>query len=203
MKKIVLASTSFRRIELLKRLGVEFDSIEPRVANEVFYNNPFSTVIENSRLKAFSVKELVSRDSIVIAADTIVVSPNGELLGKPSSSREVYSMLKKLSGKWHRVLTGVTILDVESGFSESFVVETRVKFKELSDRELRLYSESMEGVGKAGGYAIQGIASLLIERVDGDYYNVMGLPLNELYKRLLKYGVDILEQACTRALRRQ
>ena len=193
-KKLVLATSSARRITLLRSLGVDFTVVKPRAPERVWEGDPRRSVLENARRKALSVVEMVPENSVIVAADTLVVDENGRILGKPTSFSSLASMIRALGGSWHTVVTGVYILDLQDKIEDSFIEETRVKFKPLSEEEVILYASSLEGIGKAGGYAIQGIASLLIEGIIGDYYNVVGLPLNKLYVRLKKMGIDLLRE---------
>ena len=194
MKILVLASSSPRRINLLKKLGIDFLVVSPRYVEEIFEGSPSDIVIRNSRNKVLSV---VSSDlpekSIVVGADTLIVDEYGRIYGKPLSVKRAFDILRMLRGKWHSVITGVTVFDMESNSIESFVVSTRVKMRMFSDEELRLYIASLEGIDKAGGYAIQGLGSLLIEEIRGDPFNVIGLPLSRLHEVLLKYGLNLLE----------
>ncbi len=194
MKILVLASSSPRRINLLKKLGIDFLVIPPKNAKEVFDGRPSDIVLQNSRNKVLSViSSTLPKNSIIVGADTLVVDEYGRVYGKPLSIKKELAMLKMLRGKWHNVVTGVTVFDRESSSIESFVVCTRVKMRMFSDEELRLYVASLEGLDKAGGYAIQGLGSLLIEEIEGDPFNVIGLPLSKLHEVLLKYGLNILE----------
>ncbi|WFO75425.1 septum formation protein Maf [Desulfurococcaceae archaeon MEX13E-LK6-19] len=193
MKKLVLATKSKRRIELLRAIGADFIVVEPRGVVEVYDGDPREVVLENARRKAYSVVDLVPRDSVIVAADTIIAIDDGRVIGKPPSVNEQVAILKRLRGRWHRVLTGVFIIDMSEKTVDYFVEETRVKMRYFTDKELELYAASLEGLGKAGGYAIQGLGSLLIEKIDGDYYNVVGLPLARLHVYLLKHGINILE----------
>ncbi len=193
MKKLVLATKSRRRIELLRAIGADFIVVEPRGVVEVYDGDPREVVLENARRKAYSVVDLVPRNSVIVAADTIIAMDDGRVIGKPPSVNEQVAILKRLRGRWHHVLTGVFIIDMSEKTVDYFVEETRVKMRYFTDKELELYAASLEGLGKAGGYAIQGLGSLLIERIDGDYYNVVGLPLAKLHVHLLKHGINILE----------
>ncbi len=193
-KMLVLASRSPRRAMLLRMIGADFMVVEPSVSEEV-RGDPVETVLYNAERKALSVLGRAPDGSIVIGADTIVAGDDGAVYGKPRSLGEAASFLRRLSGRWHTVYTGVALVDKDTGGSRVFYEATRVRFKELSDHEVRLYLASMEPLGKAGGYAIQGIASLLIEEIRGDYYNVVGLPLHKLYVALLSMGYDLLEKA--------
>ncbi len=189
--KLVLASGSPRRIELLKMLGCKFRIIPSKVEEKI---NPQLSPIQNikrlSRLKALDVALKVS-EGIVIAADTDVVL-NGEILGKPKNKKEAREMLKKLSGKEHQVITGLAVVDAKTKKLLQDVVITKVKFRKLSDALIDKYIATGETLDKAGAYGIQGKGALLVESIRGDYFNVVGLPLNTLNQLLEKFGVSLL-----------
>lgn len=181
----VLASASERRKELLTRLCEEFRVIESFFPEEkvVFNGNLEEYVKELSLGKAKYVADNLDTEDIIIAADTIVAI--GDLiLGKPKDKDDAYTMLKSLSGKVHNVYTGVTVLDVRSKKIISEAVCTKVKFSHLSDEEILSYVDSGDPLDKAGAYGIQGRGGVFVERIEGCYYNVVGLPLNKLDKML-------------------
>ncbi len=190
-KMLVIASTSRRRIELLRRLGIDFIVIPPKTFEEK-HSDPYMTVKENAARKALSVLEEAPRGSIIVGADTVIYSRELGVIGKPRSLAEAEEILWMLRGRWHTVLTGVFIIDRESLKSSVFVEETRVKMRSYSREELRAYLATMEPIGKAGAYAIQGIGLFLVESIVGDYYNVVGLPVTRLYLELRRYGIDLL-----------
>lgn len=187
---IVLASGSPRRKELLGMLGLRFE-ICPAVGEEKIEAGlaPDEVVRELARAKALEVAARREKDSLVIAADT-VVSLDGEILGKPHSEAEAEAMLKKLSGRSHKVYTGLCLVCGDRLLCDA--EETSVRFRELSDAETAAYIKTGEPLDKAGAYGIQGKASLFIEGIDGDYYNVVGLPLCKLYGMLKAMGVTLL-----------
>ncbi len=198
MKTIVLASASPRRKELLERMGIVF-KVDPtglveRVDETI---EPHELARRLSLCKA-QLAARRNRDAIVIAADTIGVL-NGRVIGKPTTEAEARDMLKSLSGKCHRVITGFTVIDTDAGKTLSRSVETDVYFRELADGDIDAYVRSGEPMGKAGAYAIQGLGSLLVERIEGDYFNVMGLPLGNLAEALREFGIDVLLNAANRA----
>ncbi len=190
-KILVIASTSRRRIELLRRLGVDFIVIPPKTFEET-HSDPYTTVRENAARKALSVLEEAPRGSVIVGADTVIYSRELGVIGKPRSLVEAEEILWMLRRRWHTVLTGVFIIDRESLKSSVFVEETRVKMRSYSREELRAYLATMEPIGKAGAYAIQGIGLFLVESIVGDYYNVVGLPVTRLYLELRRYGIDLL-----------
>lgn len=154
--------------------------------------DPCTLAKGNAMAKALSAHR--HPNSIVVAFDTVVWRDD-YAYGKPADLDEAYRMLRELSGGWHEVHTAICALDTRSGEMITECEATRVKFKELTDREIGLYLSTGESLDAAGGYAIQGLASLLIEGIEGDYYNVVGLPLNRLRATLLCLGVDLLEEA--------
>jgi septum formation protein len=185
--KYVLASGSERRQELLHRIIDEFDIIisdfdEHKV---LFENNVDKYVITLAKGKALGVKESLKEDAIIIAGDTIVVLDN-KILGKPTSEEDAYNMLKLLSGKTHRVYSGIVVVNMYNNKIEEKSLYTEVKFSTLSDDEINDYIRTGEPFDKAGAYGIQGYGGVFIEGINGCYYNVVGLPLNLLNKMLNK-----------------
>jgi len=182
---IILASGSPRRRELLSLFHIPF-TVCPADIDEVMdlNNSPAGEVAKVSRRKALAVKR--APGETVIAADTIVVC-GGKMLGKPHTPEEAAAMLRMLSGRDHQVMTGCTVL-TDSG-SESFTEVTDLHFRPLSAAEISRYVASGEPMDKAGAYGIQGGAALFCERIVGDYYNVMGLPVCRLYQTLVRLGV--------------
>ena len=156
---------------------------------KLFGLTPEEMVMAISRDKAAKVAEERPKTDIIIGADTIV-EMDGDVFGKPKTEDEAFYMLSKLSGCTHRVFTGVTIIKGEAVFSEAEV--SGVTFRPLADAEILNYIKTGEPMDKAGAYGIQGLGSLLVERIDGDFYNVMGLPLCRLHKMLCKLGVNLI-----------
>ncbi len=194
-RRIILASSSPRRKELLSKfLGNNFEVIVPEVnEDEIIIDDP----IERVKLLAFKKAESIANkvdSGIVIAADTIVVI-NNEILGKPKSVDEAFRMLKKLSGKKHKVITALALIDVDNNRKTVEVVETEVYMRKLSEKEIKMYIESGEPLGKAGSYAIQGLGAILIEKINGCFFNVVGLPLTKLYEILNNLDFNLLEEA--------
>ena len=187
--QLILASQSPRRKELL---GLFYIPFVIRVADidEAMDQNkaPFDEVARVSRLKALAVER--ADDDVVIAADTIVVC-DGKALGKPHSEEEAVHMLTLLSGRDHQVMTGVTIL--AGNKEETFTEVTDIHFRPLSEREIRAYVATGEPMDKAGAYGIQGGAALFVEKLVGDYYNVMGLPVCRLWQAVSRLAPQILE----------
>ncbi len=191
MKSIVLASSSPRRKELLEKIGLEF-TLDPLDQAEVLdHRLPPRELAKYLSLKKAKAAAGRHSSSIVIAADTIGVI-SGKLLGKPADAQQARGMLKMMSGKKHTVITGFTVMDASSGRSVTHAVETRVYFRKLSPDEIEAYIRSGEPLDKAGAYAIQGLGALLVEKIEGDYYNVVGLPLTALAKALRQFDIDLL-----------
>ena len=184
--EIILASASPRRKEILSLLEIPFKIMVSDADETVEATLPPYFIAESLSLKkAAAVAKNVSSHALVIGADTIVVLGN-KILGKPKDHCDAANMLKSLSGKWHSVISGVTVLDNKYAKSESFYVETKVKFSEMSDEEIDDYIKTNEPMDKAGAYGIQGIGSKFVEEIEGDYFNVVGLPLQKLYTVLKK-----------------
>ena len=177
---IILASQSPRRQELLKLITNDFE-IKVSNVDETLPSgiSPKDAVLYLSKIKAEPFK---SENDIVIGADT-VVALDGKILGKPKNDENAREMLKFLSGKAHSVFTGVTL--IKGDITRSFSVETKVKFFDLTDEEIDEYIKTGEPADKAGAYGIQGYGSLLVEKIDGDYFNVVGLPVSKLARELL------------------
>ena len=191
---VILASQSPRRRELLGRMGIDDFLVRPAQGEEVFEPglSPAELVEHLSRQKAAEVAAGASPEDLVIAADT-VVSIDGRVLGKPHSQEEAFSMLSTLSGREHTVYTGVTVC--QGGVSITEHEATDVRFRPLTPEEIRSYIATGEPMDKAGAYGIQEYGSLLVEGIQGDYFNVVGLPICRLGRILARFGVDPLAQA--------
>uniref|UniRef100_A0A7C5Z5T4 dTTP/UTP pyrophosphatase n=1 Tax=Ignisphaera aggregans TaxID=334771 RepID=A0A7C5Z5T4_9CREN len=201
MKYIVLASNSPRRIELLKKLGVELIIISPNIEEVKYVDDPFKTVLENSKRKVLNVVDKAPQKSIIIGVDTVVFHPLIGVVSKPKTTEEAKIMLNTFSGRAHMVVGGVTLFDKESGKRIEFTDITIVKFKNLTEEEIDLYLKIENPFDKAGGYAIQGLACFFIDTIIGDYYNVLGLPLSKLYDVLNKeFGLNLLKNFVAKEL---
>ena len=182
--QLILASASPRRREILEKLGLEILVVESK-ADEASVKSediPVSVYVQELALiKAAEVlKRVVSKkEMLIISADT-VVSIDGEILGKPKTKEDAFSMLKHLSGKTHKVLTGFCVMRSSDAKSICEFSETEVTFKELTDDEIRSYIKTNEPMDKAGAYGIQGLGALLVSKISGDYLNVVGLPVSAL-----------------------
>ena len=186
-KHIILASQSPRRQYLLKELGFDFDVLEPNV-EEVYPPGltPEGIAIYLAELKARTIDvSLLQENTIVITADTIVYIGN-EVLGKPTGYDDAVEMLQKLSGRQHDVITAVCLLSKTK--KHSFHVRSTVSFKELNTEEIEYYVRNFQPFDKAGSYGVQEwIGYIGIEKIEGSFFNVMGLPVKELYEQLLKF----------------
>ena len=192
-RKIILASASPRRKELLEKLDLDFsvcpaDIDESLLPDEDAAMYPLRTAVQ----KAMAVAK-TTEDALVIAADT-VVAVDDDILGKPRDEAEAKAMLQRLSGREHIVITGIGVVDTASGRTLSATEQTIVYFHPLRDEEIDAYIATGECMDKAGSYGIQGKGSLLVRKIDGDYFNVMGLPLSRLYRLLLNIDADILKK---------
>ncbi|MGO9613510.1 MAG: Maf family protein [Dissulfurispiraceae bacterium] len=191
MKTIVLASSSPRRKEILEKTGLKFISDASDYEEKMNSSrNPRALARLLSRQKA---KSMISKykNAVIIAADTFI-QLGGELMGKPRTEEQAAQMLMALSGKMHRVITGFTIVDTDTCVAVSRSVETKVFFKRVTIKEVESYIKSGEPLDKAGAYAIQGLGAVFVKRIEGDYFNVMGLPLGALVESLKRFGVHVL-----------
>lgn len=185
--KIVLASASPRRVELLGSAGVTFTVVPSGIPEEALPNElPEDHVLRLAREKALDVAKRVD-GRFFIGADTVVVC-DGEIMGKPKDSADAARMLRKLAGIGHSVITGFAIYDKQRKDAIAAAVKTRVSFKQLRDEEIQAYIATGCPFDKAGAYAIQGGAGYMVERIDGSYSNVVGLPLCEVVEALRRIG---------------
>ena len=192
-RTIILASSSPRRKEILSKTGLKF-----RIDESDYEEKPVLGLSPHELARFLSCEKARDvarrhRNALIIAADTLVISGK-KLFGKPSSEDEAQQILKSLSGKAHLVITGFTIIDTESGKKLSRSVESKVFFKRLSADEIEAYIRSGEPLDKAGAYGIQGLGAVIVKKIEGDFFNVMGLPLHALAGSLKKFGIDILNQ---------
>ena len=185
--KILLASKSPRRRELLAMMRIPLTAISTGGIKEEYPASlsPEEVPLYLSELKADAYSRHLNADELIITADTVVVCEN-RILGKPADEAEAIKMLRMLSGKTHRVISGVTISTVERRVSFSAITE--VRFRHLSDEEISFYVECFQPLDKAGAYGIQEwIGGVAVESISGSFYNVMGLPVNRLYQELSKF----------------
>ena len=189
---LIIASKSPRRQELLQRMGLTDFKILVPDADESFPDGltPQQTVEYISRVKAVAAKELVSAEDIVITADTMVFLDEHRL-GKPTDEADALRMLTALQGRSHTVCTGVTVMQGDHILTES--EPTKVYFREASEAELRGYIATGDPMDKAGAYGVQSLGALLVERIDGDFFNVMGLPVLRLSRMLREFGIRFFD----------
>jgi len=188
---LILASASPRRQELLRQLGLDFEvipsSIEERISPGT---EPDMAAMKLAESKAVDVAHRVE-DGLVIGADTVVALDDC-ILGKPKDEEEAREMLERLSGRWHRVFTGIAVINKATLEKVTTCEESRVKFKDINAAEIENYIRTGEPMDKAGAYGIQGKGALLVEKIEGCYYNIVGLPLFKLSLVLSHFGVKIL-----------
>ncbi len=183
-KKLILASASPRRKELLDQVGIKYEVLPSNVEEHIedMEGTPAEKAEKLAYIKARDVASKL-KDCLVLGADTIVVVDN-EVLGKPKDLDDAKSMLSRLSGKEHQVITGVALIDTNKNIELVSHETTSVKFRKLTSRMINSYLAAQEPMGKAGAYAIQGFGALLIEGINGCYSNVVGLPLTKLSKMI-------------------
>ncbi len=191
MGKLILASASPRRSELLALTGFSFE-VRPGNGEEIIHEKePDKIVEELSAAKAENVLQGSSDGDVIIGADT-VVALDGAVMGKPGDEEEAFSMLKLLQGRSHEVYTGVTVLKKGSLEADTFSQRTVVHVLPMSDEEIREYIKTGEPMDKAGAYGIQGRFAVYVQGIEGDYQNVVGLPVSKLYGYLRKYKEEFL-----------
>lgn len=195
--KIILASASERRQELLKRITEDFQIVVSNFDEKsVNYEGSCSShVMTLAEKKALQVVEQINspklnpcEETIVIGCDTVVFF-NGRVLEKPKDEEDAFQMLKSLSGEIHEVYSGLALINTKSGEIKKDYISTQVKFSKLQDNEIRKYINTSEPMDKAGAYGIQGYGGVFVEEIHGCYYNVVGLPLNKLNLMFREMGV--------------
>lgn len=191
MKPIILASTSPRRREILAKTRLRF-----RVVASDYKENMISDLSPSELAKFLSRGKVQAiahrfRNHIIIGADTFVALRN-DVLGKPHTAPTAKKMLRSMSGKTVSIITGFTVIDTGSGKTLSRANETKVYFKKFTNEEINNYVKSKEPLDKAGAFAIQGLGAALIKKIEGDYFNALGLPLYELIQTLKKFGINVL-----------
>ncbi len=191
MKKIVLASGSPRRSELLEQIGVVFEVHKAEGEEVITSTVPSEAVKELALQKAEEVAEKWQGD-VHIGADTVVAA-EGQILGKPENREDALRMLRLLSGKEHEVITGVAVILRESGKLVHFAETTKVRVYPMTGAQMERYADSGEPADKAGAYGIQGKFAAYVAGIEGDYNNVVGLPVGRLYQEVLAAGVDLLD----------
>lgn len=187
-RKIILASGSPRRKELLEKMGLTFEIVKSEFdESSIDYKNPKKLVMKLAESKADEVSKRndMTSDSLIISADTIVVFKN-EILGKPKDDLDAMRMLKLLNNQKHQVYTAMCIIDMKKMSKKVVLSKSDVFFDKISDEKIMDYVKSGEPSDKAGAYAIQGDGSVFIKKINGDYFSIMGLSVNQLYKELSK-----------------
>ena len=184
-KKLILASASPRRAELLRLIGLNFKVIPSSIQEDgINEQDPVSYVLQLSLAKAKDVASKIA-DGLIIGADTIVVL-DGKILGKPKDENEAKEMLKRLSGRTHEVFTGFAVVDKPGGRTTSDYESTKVHFRELRDWEIESYVKTQNPMDKAGAYGIQDQSAVFADRIEGCFYNVVGFPLTKFYTTFLQ-----------------
>jgi len=191
-KKIILASASPRRKELLESIGLKFEVMVSDVDENIDGKDFSVELIENLALeKASDVADKINFPAIIIGSDTVVVI-NNHVLGKPKDKEDAFTMLKMLSGKTHEVISGIAIIDTETNKILKDSVISEVNFKELSDEEINNYIATGEPSDKAGAYAIQGFAGMFVKSINGCYSNIVGISVFKTAELLREFGVKII-----------
>jgi septum formation protein len=191
MKKIILASTSPRRKELLKKLGIQFTIEASDYEEDMKKKMPPSSLAKFLALNKAKAVAKKHNSGIVIGADTFVVFGN-ELLGKPKNVAMARRMLKRISGKTLTVISGYAIIDAKTGKKYSDYSEAKVYIKKLSTKEINWYIKTKEPLDKAGAFAVQGYGAIFIKKIEGDFFSVVGLPIYSLVQALKKFSVNII-----------
>lgn len=192
MRRIILASASPRRKELLEKAGVNFEIIPSREEEKIFSEEPAQIVEELSWQKAADTASKVSGDVVVIGSDTLVFY-EGKILGKPKDEEEAVSTLMMLQGKTHQVYTGVTVIvrDENDEVTKTFSKRTDVTFYPVDEKEIRAYVSTKDPLDKAGSYDIRGDFSVYVKEICGDYNTVVGLPVSALLWEMKQMGIDL------------
>lgn len=191
-KNIILASQSPRRSQLLKQINIPFTVQVSKVKEDMdsIEGTPEHKAQQLALMKARDVAS-THKEGIIIGADTIVVLDN-IIMGKPSGEKEAFLMLKRLNGRQHRVITGLAVIDAATGLTRVDHEVTLVSFKKVSDDVIKSYIATGEPYGKAGAYGIQGMGAVLVEKINGCYSNVVGLPLSKLSSMLEEFQIFVL-----------
>ena len=189
--KIILASGSPRRKELLLQIGIVPEIIVSHVAEKITSDIPAEVVMSLAEQKAVDVAKEMPEGTVILGSDTVVAA-DGKILGKPKSHEEAYEMIRRLAGRSHQVYTGVCLVkkgpEGEADTVVSFYDETDVNVSPMTEKEIREYADSEEPMDKAGSYAVQGFFARYIDGLKGSYANVMGLPVHLVYQELKKLG---------------
>lgn len=191
MERMILASASPRRKELLRQIGLEFEVMVSGAEEVITEREPSRVVEELSRQKAEDVASAID-DAVVIGADTVVCQ-DGRIMGKPKDREDAADMLRRIQGSVHSVFTGVTIIRKKEHETqaETFSCETKVRVYPMTEQEIQDYIDTGEPMDKAGAYGIQGRFAAWVEAIEGDYNNVVGLPVSALWQRIKKYCLSL------------
>ena len=191
MRRIVLASRSSARKRLLRQTGVRFKVIPSRIPEDE--TRPLASEMQIRNLALAKARDVASRmkSGIVIGADTVIIHGR-KIIGKPRNRGEARRILSLLNGSTHRIVTGIAVVDAATRKEVTATVKTLVKMKRMSNREIESYVATGEPLGKAGAYAVQGKGAIFIERIDGCYYNVVGLPLPRLADLLKRFESPLI-----------
>lgn len=193
MKRIILASQSKPRKELMKQLGIPFEVVVSDYEEDhSLSNNPYELVKLLALGKAKDVAKKV-KNAIIIGADSMVLF-NDRLIGKPKNKEEAYDMIKELCGNTHILITGLAVIDTEKNIEETVHCESKITFRKLTEEEINSYLNSFDCTKFAGAYAIEHKAMLFTEKIEGSYTNVVGLPMEKLAVILKKLGVNVFEK---------
>lgn len=186
---MILASKSPRRKEILENFGFNLQIKTKEIEEVSSKENIIEKIKDISNKKAYEVAN-ENKDDFVISADTIV-SINDKILGKPKNQEDVYNMLRELSGKSHEVITAFSIININKNICYSDAETTKVFFNEITDAEIKWYIETKEPFDKAGSYGIQGKGALFVNKIEGDFFSVMGFPLGKFLRALKKLNIDL------------
>ena len=186
---MILASASPRRKEILENFGFSFKTIVKNIDETSDKTHAEEKILEIAEKKARAAA-IDFPDENVVGADTVVVV-DGKILGKPKNKEEAFSMLKSLSGRSHEVITAFSFININKNISYSDYEITKVYFKNLTDDEINWYINTKEPMDKAGAYGIQGKGAFFVEKIEGDFFSVMGFPLGKFLRRLTEIGIDL------------
>lgn len=188
--KLILASGSVTRRKIMDSLKLKYEVVISDYEENIENDNPRAYVEELSLNKAMSVKEKVNFDALIIAADSIIYK-DGKKYEKPKTIQEAISNMRELRGSVNQGITGVTIYDTKNNTYKTFSCVTDVHLKDIRDEDIMWYVEHEEDLLKKAGYSLEGVMSLFVERIDGDYYNVLGLPLGKIYTSINELGYTL------------
>ena len=191
-RKIVLASESSRRKALLEQMGLEFEVCESEYEEDMaVMSDPYELVKFLARKKGEDVAKHYE-DAIIISGDTFTIF-NGKFIGKPKNEEDAHQTLRNFSGKTHEIISGFAIIDTKNKITINDFGKALVKFRDLSEEEIADYVATKEPLSRGGAYGMMELGAVIIESIEGDFYSVIGLPLNKIYPELKKMGVDILK----------